>query len=194
MANDNRGERVGDESLGESSSWTIRARERVYEAMKWKVERSLRSLDGGETEHEFHTVEMPDFVNVVPITETGEAVMVRQFRHGIERPALEFPGGLVDAGEAPAVAARREMLEETGCDGEVTEIGCLWPNPAMINNKLWVFHASVTRVGTLNLEASEDIKVVRVPIKELFRMPSEGRIRGAMQVAIVHLLERRLRG
>jgi len=179
----------GDDSHGSNSNWTVHEREEALRAMKWRVERSMRSLDGGETRHEFHTVDLPDFVNVAAITAEHEVLMVRQHRHGIERDALEFPGGLVDGSEDHAVAAKRELREETGHAGEIELIGELWPNPAMMGNRLWVYASRAVRLaGELQLEATEDIRLVRVPIEELEKMPAEGRIRGAMQVAIVHLL------
>ena len=66
----------------------------------------------------FYLLDAPAWVNVVAVVRdaAGEEcfLMVRQYRHGAERVTLEFPAGLVDAGEDPGQAARRELLEETG--------------------------------------------------------------------------------
>ena len=65
--------------------------------------------------HPFHVFESNPWVNVVPVTDAGEVVLVRQYRHGILGPSLEVPGGVVDARDAsPRAAAERELLEETG--------------------------------------------------------------------------------
>src|SRR5437588_488861 len=73
-----------------------------------------RSLRSGQ-EHDFHVIETNDWVNVVPLTSDQQVVMVRQFRHGIGGLTLEVPAGVMDPeDESAAVAARRELREETG--------------------------------------------------------------------------------
>ena len=67
-----------------------------------------------EKEHCFVFIDSLKWVNLVPITEQHEIVMIRQYRHGSQRVTLEIPGGMVDAGEEPRKAAVRECQEETG--------------------------------------------------------------------------------
>ena len=62
---------------------------------------------------------------VLALTPDREVVLVREFRPGVEDMLLELPGGLVDDGEEPAAAARRELLEETGYAGEIRYVGSL---------------------------------------------------------------------
>ncbi len=66
---------------------------------------------------EFYTIQSNDWVNVVPLTEDRQVVMIRQYRHGSREVTLEIPGGLVDEAD-PREAAVRELLEETGTPGE----------------------------------------------------------------------------
>lgn len=54
-------------------------------------------------------------VFIVPVTDEGEVLLVRQRRYAIGRESLEIPAGGTD-GEEVLVAARRELLEETGYD------------------------------------------------------------------------------
>ena len=76
-------------------------------------------------------LESVDWVNLVALTESGESVMVRQYRFGVGYPTLETPGGMVDPGEDSLTAARRELAEETGfTGGEWTYLGAVEPNPA----------------------------------------------------------------
>ena len=79
---------------------------------------------------------MPDWINVIPLTDDGQVVMVRQYRFGIEGFTLEIPGGMCDPGEPPLEAARREMREETGyAPSEMIELGWVHPNPPLQNNR-----------------------------------------------------------
>ena len=77
-------------------------------------------------------LESVDWVNVVAVTEDGRLVMIRQFRFGVGYTTLEIPGGMVDPGESPLVAAQRELLEETGYSGGTWHsLGAVEPNPAV---------------------------------------------------------------
>ena len=77
-----------------------------------------------------------DWVLALPITEDGRLVMVRQYRFGTRALSTEPPGGLVDAGEDPVLAAVRETEEETGFGGgRATLLGTCAPNPAIQSNR-----------------------------------------------------------
>ena len=91
-------------------------------------------------EHSFYFLETTDWVNIVPMTDAGEIVCVRQYRHGSESITLEIPGGMVDMGEQPGIAAARECLEETGYEvSQIESLGVLNPNPAIQSNRLFTY-------------------------------------------------------
>lgn len=76
-------------------------------------------------------LESVDWVNVVAFAGDGRLVMIHQFRFGVGYTTLEVPGGMVDPGEAPLTAARRELAEETGYTGGTWQyLGAVEPNPA----------------------------------------------------------------
>src|SRR5579872_129428 len=66
----------------------------------------------------------PGAVAIVPIDEAGKVIMVRQYRHAIERLLLEIPAGTLHIGEDPDLCADRELQEETGYKpGKLQKIG-----------------------------------------------------------------------
>ncbi|MEQ8859590.1 MAG: NUDIX hydrolase [Pseudomonadales bacterium] len=102
-----------------------------------------------------------DWVNVVAIDRDGRLVMIRQFRFGVGYTTLEIPGGMVDAGETPLDAARRELREETGYAGGTWEsLGAVEPNPAFHNHLCHQYLArDVERAGDQDLSGGEAIRV-----------------------------------
>lgn len=142
-----------------------------------KVERALRRDHGGK-EHEFVLLHSPDWVNVVPITAEGRAVLIRQWRQGSQELTLEIPGGLVDPGESPAQAGARELREETGyLAGELSFLGKVNPNPALFSNTCHTFLALDCRLeGLQRLDPTERIEVVTVPVRDLPGLVSRGQI------------------
>jgi len=76
-------------------------------------EERLRLPDGRAVD-DFYTVRLRDFVVVAPFTIGDRLVLMRHYRHGVRRMTYSLPSGFIDAGEGPAGAARRELLEETG--------------------------------------------------------------------------------
>ena len=102
-----------------TQSWTVLDRRELYRADPWvtlSVEH-LRLPNGQEVE-DFHQLKLPDFVAVVALTQNQQVLMLRQYKHGARRTSLTLPGGLVESGEAPLDAAKRELAEETGYGAE----------------------------------------------------------------------------
>ena len=145
--------------------------------------------------HDVHILEMPDWINVVPVTPEGKVVLIRQFRHGMEETKLEIPGGAVEVGEAnPMEAARRELLEETGYAAEtLVSLGSVAPNPAIQNNRCSSFLAmGAVPVGGQQLDDGEDIEVEEVQFRSIPELIRDGTINHSLVVVAFYLLERYL--
>ncbi len=138
-----------------------------------------------DREHEFYVLECTDWVNVIPLRENGDVVLIRQWRHGTREVTLEIPGGMVDPEDAdPGEAARRELLEETGYHaGKVERLGAISPNPAILNNLCHSYLATdLSDRGTPSMDGTEDIDVVEVPLTDVPRLISDGEIVHALVV------------
>jgi ADP-ribose pyrophosphatase len=143
------------------------------------------------SEHPRVVISAPDWVNVVPLTADGRAILIRQFRIGIEANTLEIPGGMVEPGEDPEAAAARELLEETGFRaGEMVRLGAVHPNPALQSNLCHSYLAlGCERVHGGAQDAGEDIEVVLVAASALQRMVRQGEITHALVVTAVYFAE-----
>lgn len=81
-----------------------------------------------------------NWVNIVATTDDMDILLIKQFRFGSGRIELEIPGGLVEEGEKPAIAAARELKEETGYEGqEPVLIGAVNPNPAIHDHTCYTY-------------------------------------------------------
>jgi ADP-ribose pyrophosphatase len=132
-----------------------------------------------------------DWVNIVALTRAGECVLIRQFRFGTELMTLEIPGGMIDPGEAPLVAAQRELREETGYVAERwTSIGRFAPNPAFQRNYLHTFLAEgCAHEGELVQDPGEDIEVLLMSQAQVQAALADGSIDHALVVIAFHALE-----
>jgi len=150
-----------------------------------RQDRALHPVTGKEGR--YVVLENPDWANVIAVTAEGQLVMVRQWRHGVRRVALELPAGLVEAGESPAEAAARELMEETGYEAERwTVLGEVVPNQAYQSNVCTTLLAEgCRRTGPGGGDGSEDIEVVLIDLDELPRLIAAKELRNAMTMCAV---------
>lgn len=141
-------------------AWRKVGEEIVYDRFRRIVSRSFALPDGSTAE--FEVVELFDSAAVLALTPGQEVVLVREFRPGPEEVLLELPGGVVELDQAPIEAARAELLEETGYEGELIEVGTLLKDAYATNTK-YVFAATDCR-PVAEPEAPELTEPVLMPL------------------------------
>ncbi|MHB8946242.1 MAG: NUDIX hydrolase [Bacillota bacterium] len=167
------------------SRWTLQRSRTIYQSPIATLVEETRKNPRRAADVPFFVLKFPDWVNVVPVTDDGRAVLVRQYRAGMDAMTLEIPGGTLDEGETdPADAARRELLEETGyAAGELIHLGRVVPNPAIQGNFCHFYLASGARpVGPQHLDPNEEMSVEVVPLADIRRMISAGEIVHALGI------------
>ncbi len=137
-----------------------------------------------ERERHFIRLSCPPWVNIIPVTADDRVVMVRQYRHGVREVTLEIPGGMVDPEEDPAVAARRELLEETGYDAKaIRPLGEVWPNPAIQDNLCHFYLAEgAYKAAPPQPDPFEKIEIETVPLADIPGLIAGGQIRHSLVI------------
>lgn len=122
----------------------------------------------GKVEGDYIVMDAPDWVIVIA-EKDDKFLMVKQWRHGENKLSVEFPGGVIDKGEAPEEAAKRELEEETGFKaGKLIKLGSANPNPALFSNHFHVFLATdLIPTGKQQLDDDEFINCIELSKKEV---------------------------
>lgn len=151
------------------------------------VERHCKSSED-DREFNFYLMRSRDWCNIIPVTEDGKVVMVKQYRIGISEHTLEVPGGVIDPNDSNTQeAAIREMEEETGYaplpGARCQNLGWSFPNPAIQDNRVHSFIIGpVRKIRDQNLDDGEMIEVIEVPLSEIGDRILNGEINHALML------------
>ena len=128
--------------------------------------------------------EHADAVVVLPIDESGRALLVRQYRYPIAQDLLEAPAGGIDPGEDPDEAAQRELQEEIGYKaGKLEPLGGFWTAPGFCTEFMYAFLAMDLSPSVLEADDDEAITVERHDLDSIRAMIRDGRIVDAKTIA-----------
>jgi 8-oxo-dGTP pyrophosphatase MutT (NUDIX family) len=142
-------------------------------------------MPDGRINPEYWVLEFPDWVNVIALTKDGDMVMVRQYRHALGITEYELCAGVMEEGETPMDAAKRELLEETGyAGGEWVEYMTICANPSNHTNMAHTFLATgVEKVGEQSLDDTEELTCHIFSKEEVYGMLQRGEIYQALMAA-----------
>lgn len=149
-----------------------------------------KTMDEGD--EPYYSLRLPDYAAIIAITAAGRVLCVRQYRPAVDRVTLELPSGLIDPGETPAQAARRELIEETGYEATGLEVlAPMLPDTGRLGNRIWPCVAEgLRRVEGREPEAG--IEVVELSVPEFLRSAADGEFDHALHIAVI--LRAQLRG
>lgn len=154
-------------------AWKVLKRDIVFQDTWVQLEASRCELPDGRIIEPFYIRRDPDFAVVVALTKDERLVLVRQYRHGVEKVLLELPAGAIEKGEDPKVAAGRELLEETGYQAGHLEF-------------LMKTATDAEWVAAQHLDAMEDVAVEFMDVKDARRALRKGTFEQAVHVAALY--------
>ncbi len=129
-------------------------------------------------------VEHVDSVAAVPLLNNGQVVLVEQWRYPVERALLEIPAGIIDSGEQPAEAMRRELIEETGyAAGRLEFLFSLYLAPGYSQELIHIFLAQDLQPAEGAPDDDEIIRVKKVPFEDAVAACLRGELTDAKTVA-----------
>lgn len=165
--------------------WKILESEYIIKRPWLTARRDKLELPDGRVIDEYYVLEYPDWVNVIAITKEGQFVMERQYRHASGIYSTELPCGVMEEGEEPLEAAKRELLEETGYSGgNWSKLMTLSPNPGSMTNSAHCFLAvGVEKRAEQSLDENEDLTVLLMSESEVKALLENGGICQALMVA-----------
>jgi len=160
------------------------------------VEAAFEAPDGSSFRRD--VVRHPGAVCVVPLTDDGGVVLLRQYRGALDRFVLEIPAGTRDvAGEAPELTARRELEEEAGVRaGRLTLLGRMYNSPGFCDQETLVYLAEGLTPGRPERHGVEErfLEVVQVPLDEVGALVARGELVDAQTLVGVLLARRAVGG
>lgn len=157
--------------------------EPIYEGPIFSMEKLTVELPNGKITTR-DVIRNPGASVIVPITEDGHIIMVRQYRKPIEEVSLEIPAGKLDPGEDPVHCAARELHEETGYTAKnLKKILTLHPAPAFADEILHVFIATGLTKGEVCPDEDEVIFAEKYKLDTVIRMIQDGTIKDAKTVS-----------
>ncbi|NLN87176.1 MAG: NUDIX hydrolase [Syntrophomonadaceae bacterium] len=131
--------------------------------------------DGGQSTRE--VIEHAGAVAIVALDSEDQIVLVKQYRHPVQKVLLEIPAGTLENDEEPLDCARRELEEETGLRASNwNKILTYYSTPGFTNECLHIFMASGLSAGTAKTDQDEFIEAMRVPLSEAYEQIFTGQI------------------
>jgi len=157
----------------------------IYRGKRLTVEKKEIVLPDGRKKERV-VIHPGGAVAILPVA-GDDCYLIRQYRFAIDDYIFEAPAGTIDEGEEPHETAHRELIEETGMKAETfTPKGWIYPSPGYTDERIWLYLAEgLSPSSDYTMDDDEVIEVVRIPIRDLGPMVTDGRIVDAKTICLI---------
>lgn len=144
--------------------------------------------DGNKSKREI--VRHPGAVCVIPVTEEGKIVLIRQYRKPLDRIIVEIPAGKLEQGEDPLVCAKRELEEETAyTTNHLEHVISFYTSPGFADELVHVYYTNQLLKGEAKLDEDEFLEVIEVTLEEAIKMVENQEIYDAKTAYAIQYLQ-----
>lgn len=157
-------------------TWKTIESQTLVEDYHATVKKNKVELPDGAVIDDFYTVTIPDAAMVAAITTDGQIILKSEYRYAVGAEVIECPAGMLENGEEPLTAAKRELLEETGyISDNWTYLGPTLESTSKLTNRMHLFLATACeKVSDQNLDPNEHVEVMKVSLEAAVEMVMGG--------------------
>ena len=165
----------------------------VYKAHVFDVEKIKCELPDGRQRY-YDMVRHGPAVVLVPVTDDGKILFVRQYRLGAEKDLLELPAGVINEGEDPDPAAERELQEETGYESlNINKLGGFYASAGYCSEYLNIYLARDLKWNPLPQDDDEFLDNISMDIEEAYEAVESGKIEDSKTIAALLMAQKYIR-
>lgn len=149
----------------------------IYDGRIIKLRNDKIKLPDGNTAYREY-VRHPGGICVLPLTDKGEVMLVRQYRYPYGEEVLEIPAGKRDSADEDTLeGGKRELKEELGVEAEnFLFLGRFYPTPGYTDEVIYMYVAWGLKYGKANPDEDEFLEGEKIPLDRLIELIMSGEI------------------
>lgn len=165
--------------------WKINKKETVFICPWFRVEKESILIPEKKLKIDYFLTYSSDIVTIIALDKEDKLLILKEYKHGYGKNTYTLPSGIIETGETPLKAAKRELLEETGYSTDnFILIAKTFPNPTSGKFCKYTFLArGVTKESTQKLDQTETIKVFKKGLEDVFKMIQKNILKSDLNIA-----------